>query len=78
MLEIYPGAPATKDALVLLIQNYNKLGSSNLAEETAKVLVTNFNNYTYQLDENKNIIINNKDIDTSVSEEKSFFGLGLF
>ena len=78
MLERYPGAPATKDALVLLIQNYNKLGSSNLAEETAKVLVTNFNNYTYQLDENKNIIINNKDIDTSVSEEKSFFGLGLF
>ena len=36
MLEKYPGAPATKDALILLIKNYNNLGSSNLAEETAK------------------------------------------
>ena len=72
MLEKYPGAPATKDALLLLIKNYNNLGSSNLAEETAKVLVTNYNNYTYQLDENKIVNDYNKNIDTSVTEEKSF------
>ena len=78
MLEKYPGAPATKDALILLIKNYNNLGSSNLAEETAKVLITNYNNYTYQLDENKIVMIIDKNIDSSVSEEKSFFNLGLF
>ena len=78
MLEKYPGAPATKDALILLIKNYNNLGSSNLAEETTKVLITNYNNYTYQLDENKNyLMIIDKNID-SFAIRKSFFNLGLF
>ena len=77
MLETYPGAPASKDALVVLIESYNKLGSSNLALETAKVLSTNYDNYRYIIDENNLIILQDKNIET-IKEDDSFFNFGLF
>ena len=77
MLETYPGAPASKDALIVLIDSYNKLGSSQLALETAEVLTTNYDNYQYTINENKSITIQNKDIVT-VDDENSFFDFNLF
>ena len=77
MLETYPGAPASRDALKVLIESYNKLGSTNLAIETAKVLTTNFNNYSYTVDQNNLVIIKDESVDTIV-EESSFFDFGLF
>ena len=77
MLETYPGAPASKDALMILIDSYNKLGSTNLAIETAKVLSANFSNYTYTIDKNDSVIVKDNSVDTVV-EESSFFDFGLF
>ena len=77
MLETYPGAPASKEALIILIESYNKLGSTNLAIESAKVLTTNFSNYTYTVDKNDLVVIKDKSVDTVV-EESSFFDFGLF
>jgi len=77
MLETYPGAPASKDALIVLIDSYNKLGSAELALETAEVLTTNYDNYEYTINENKLITIQNKNIAT-VDDEDSFFDFNLF
>ena len=77
MLETYPGAPASKEALIILIESYNKLGSTNLAIESAKVLTANFSNYTYAIDKNDLVVIKDKSVD-SVVEESSFFDFGLF
>ena len=77
MLETYPGAPASRDALIVLIESYNKLGSTNLAIETAKVLTANFTNYTYSVDKDKLVIVKDNSIDAIV-EESSFFDFGLF
>ena len=77
MLETYPGAPASKEALIILIESYNKLGSKNLAIESAKVLAANFSNYTYTIDKNDLVVIKDKNVDTVV-EESSFFDFGLF
>ena len=77
MLETYPGAPASEEALKILIESYNKLGSINLAIETAKVLVTNFNKYTYTADEDYLVVIKDNTIE-SIVEESSFFDFGLF
>ena len=77
MLETYPGAPASKDALIILIDSYNKLGSTNLAIETAKVLTANFSKYTYTIDKNDLVVIKNNSVDTIV-EESSFFDFSLF
>ena len=77
MLETYPGAPASRDALIILINSYNKLGTTNLAIETAKVLATNFSNYTYTIDANDLVVVKDKSVDTIV-EESSFFDFGLF
>ena len=77
MLETYPGAPASKEALIILIESYNKLGSTNLAIESAKVLTANFSNYTYTIDKNDLVVIKDKSVDTVV-EESSFFDFGLF
>ena len=77
MLETYPGAPVSREALVILIESYNKLGSTNLAIESAKVLTANFSNYTYTIDKNGLVIIKDNSIDTVV-EESSFFDFGLF
>ena len=77
MLETYPGAPASEEALKILIESYNKLRSINLAIETAKVLVTNFSKYTYTIDENDLVVIKDNSID-SIVEESSFFDFGLF
>ena len=77
MLETYPGAPASKDALIILIESYNKLGSSNLALDTAKVLITNYDNYRYIIGENNLIILQDKNIETT-KEDGSFFNFGLF
>ena len=77
MLEIYPGAPASEDALIVLIESYNKLGSTNLAIETAKVLTANFSNYTYTVNKNNLVVIEDTSVDAIV-EESSFFDFGLF
>jgi outer membrane protein assembly factor BamD (BamD/ComL family) len=77
MLENYPGAPATKDALIILIESYNKLEMIDLAKTTADVLANNFSNYSYILNENNIVVIkdNNKE---EILEKESFFDLGLF
>ena len=77
MLEKYPGTPSTKDALIILIESYNKLEMTEFAKTTADVLTKSFPNYTYSLNENKLVIIkDSNEIDTP--EKKSFFNLGLF
>ena len=78
MLETYPGAPASKEALIILIESYNKLGSINLAIETAKVLSTNYSNYSYTIDKNNLVVIKDNSIDDTVVEKSSFFDFGLF
>ena len=77
MLEKYPGAPATKDALIILIESYNKLEMIDLAKSTADVLTKNFSNYSYTFNENKMVIIKDN-TKKDVIEKKSFFNLGLF
>ena len=77
MLEKYPGAPATKDALIILIESYNKLEMIDLAKSTADVLTQNFSNYSYTINENKMVIIKDS-TKKDVIEKKSFFNLGLF
>jgi outer membrane protein assembly factor BamD len=42
VLEAYDGAPATRDALMIMIDAYNKLGITDLAAETERVLALNF------------------------------------
>jgi outer membrane protein assembly factor BamD len=42
MLEKYPGAPSTKDALIILIESYNKLEMIELAKTTAMYLLKVF------------------------------------
>ena len=76
MLEKYPGAPSTEEALVVLVDSYNKLGTYDLAKEAADVLVTNFTNYTYVLDEGSVQIRNVNKV--TEKEDSSLFGLGLF
>ena len=77
MLENYPGAPATEDALIILIESYNNLEMIELAKTTADVLTNNFSNYSYTLNEDNIIVIkdNNKE---EIIEKESFFDLGLF
>jgi outer membrane protein assembly factor BamD len=77
MLEKYPGAPSTKDALIILIESYNKLEMIELAKTTADVLTKSFPNYTYSLNENKLVIVKDSN-EKSTPDKKSFFNLGLF
>ena len=44
VVETYDGAPATRSALELTVQCYQKLGLTELAQDTAKVLAANFPN----------------------------------
>jgi outer membrane protein assembly factor BamD len=77
MLEKYPGAPATEEALLVLIKNYNNLGLSDSAKVTADILVKNFSKYSYKIGNNSEILIsdiNQKKIKTN----SSFFKLDLF
>ena len=77
MLEKYPGAPATKEALLILITSYNNLGLSDLAKVTADILIKNFPNYSYKIGNNSEILIsdmNQKNIETN----NSFFKIDLF
>ena len=77
MLENYPGAPATKEALIILIKSYNNLGLLDLAKVKADILVKNFPNYSYAIGNNSEVLIrdvNQKNIQT----DKSFFNLDLF
>ena len=77
MLEKYPGAPATKEALLILIKSYNNLGLLDSAKVTADVLVKNFPNYSYKIGNNSEILIS--DINQKNIENKnSFFKLDLF
>jgi len=77
MLEKYPGAPSTRDALIILIESYNKLEMVELARATADVLSRNFPNYTYSLNENNLVIVKDSN-EKNVSEKKSLFNLGIF
>lgn len=77
MLEKYPGAPASEDALLILIQSYNKLNMYELAEESARVLVNNFKNYTYKKANDNQIIIKDTSI-TYTEKSDSWFDLELF
>ena len=78
MLENYPGTPAAEEALIILINSYNKLKMYDLAQETADVLLANYPNYKYTVNQDTSISIkdNNKVIDNTSND--SFFGLGLF
>ena len=78
MLENYPGTPAAEEALIILINSYNKLKMYDLAQETADVLLANYPNYKYTVSQDTSISIkdNNKVIDNTSND--SFFGLGLF
>ena len=78
MLENYPGAPAAEEALIVLINNYNSLEMYELAKETADVLLTNYQNYTYVVNQDSSISIKNTDDVTKDTNDKSLFGLGLF
>jgi len=42
ILEEYPGAPITPDALILLINSYKQLGLTDLAEDATRVLKLNY------------------------------------
>ena len=77
MLENYPGTPATRDALIVLIENYNKLEMVKLAETTADVLIGSFPNHTYTLNKNNHVIIKDGN-EKNTSEKKSFFDFSLF
>ncbi len=44
VVETYDGAPATRSALELTVQCYQKLGLTELAQDAAKVLAANFPN----------------------------------
>ncbi len=77
MLEKYPGAPSTVDALIIMIESYNKLEMIELARTTADVLTSNFPNYSYTLNENEAVIIKDNS-KKDIEEKKSFFDLDLF
>ena len=77
MLEKYPGAPATKEALLILIKSYNNLGLLDSAKVTADILVKNFPNYSYKIGNNSKILIS--DINQkNIEADNSFFKLDLF
>ena len=78
MLETYPGAPVSKDALLILIESYNNLGSFNLALDNAKVLVANYSNYSYTIDQDGKVLVHDKTIKREEKTESSFFDFGLF
>jgi outer membrane protein assembly factor BamD len=42
VLEHYPNAPATKEALVLMVQAYDKLGLTDLKNDAERVFKLNF------------------------------------
>tara|TARA_B100001564_G_scaffold279029_1_gene241166 strand:+ start:1881 stop:2723 length:843 start_codon:yes stop_codon:yes gene_type:complete len=77
MLEKYPGAPATKDALIVLIECYNNLDMKNSAKVTADVLVKNFPDLAYTISENELVVIKGMNKENK-DKKKSFLGLGLF
>ena len=78
MLENYPGAPAAKDALIILIESYNNLKMYELAKDSADVLLTNYPNYSYTVNQDNSISINDKNEIIDKPNDDSFFGLGLF
>jgi outer membrane protein assembly factor BamD len=41
-IEQYDGAPATREALAILIESYDRMGLNDLAEQSRKVYQTNF------------------------------------
>ena len=78
MLENYPGAPAAEKALIILIKSYNDLKMYELAKESADVLLTNYPNYTYIINEDNSISINNQNESVNDANDASLFGLDLF
>ena len=49
VIENYEGAPATKDALAIMIISYDRLGMKTLAEESRKVYTANYNGEVAQV-----------------------------
>ena len=47
VLKTYVGAPATEDALVILIQSYAAMGMKDLRDDTERVMRRNFPKSTY-------------------------------
>ena len=78
MLETYPGAPATEEALKVLVASYNSLGSKELAEDAARVLISNYSSYSYNVNKDDMVILRNQNNIDSDKTDDSFFGLGLF
>jgi outer membrane protein assembly factor BamD len=46
-LRVYPDAPASEDALLVMIQAYDKLGLNDLRDDAERVMRKNFPNSTY-------------------------------
>ena len=78
MLETYPGAPATEEALKVLVASYNSLGSKDLAEDAARVLVSNYSSYSYNINKEDMVILRDQNNKETAETDDSFFGLGLF
>ena len=78
MLETYPGAPAAKEALIILVNSYNNLNMYKLAKEAADVLLANYSDYTYVINDDSTVSISDKNKTTQKTSNDSFFGLGLF
>jgi outer membrane protein assembly factor BamD len=49
VIENYEGAPATKDALAIMIVSYDRLGMKTLADESRKVYAANFTGQVAQV-----------------------------
>ena len=77
MLEKYPGASATKEALIVLIKSYNNLGLLDSAKVTADLLVKNFPNYSYKIGNNSEVLISDTN-QKNIKSNNSFFKLDLF
>ena len=78
MLENYPGAPSAERALIILIESYNDLKMFELAKESADVLLTNYPNYSYVINKDNSISINDKNKVSIDTDNDSLFGLDLF
>ena len=78
MLETYPGAPATEEALKVLVASYNSVGSKDLAEDAARVLVSNYSRYSYNINKEDMVILRDQNNKETAETDDSFFGLGLF
>ena len=59
MIKNYSGTPSTKEALLLLIDSYNKMRMYDLAYDTARVFQKNYPDYQMSYVE-RNVVLNKK------------------